>query len=165
MIWNGDTHGHSSQLHKNVEWFGTAIHISSLDWWGQQICSHFGSTNTATTQTGTATICKMSASTAPADVSLITGEDGIFEVFLLVQFQFLIFWAKSWACQARDAHAVFNCAVFGHRLRFVQLRSTRPQARRNRKIHHKFIIRDSEKLRTWTYLWAFLFIYDTLLFN
>ena len=37
----------------------------------------------------------MSALAAPADVSLITGEDGIFEVFLLVQFQFLIFWAKS----------------------------------------------------------------------
>ena len=92
VIWNGDTHDHSSQLRKNVQWFGTAIHISSLDCWGQQICSQFGSTNTATTQTGTATICKMSAPAAPADVSLMTAEDGIFEVFLLVQLQLLIGW-------------------------------------------------------------------------
>ena len=96
VVWNGDTHNRSSQLRqkKNVQWFGTDIHISSLDCWGQQICSQFGSTNTATTQTGTATICKMSAPVAPADVSLMAAEDGIFEVFLLVQLQLLIVWAN-----------------------------------------------------------------------
>ena len=94
VIWNGDTHDHSSKLRKNVQWFGTAIQISSLDCWGQQICREFGSTNTATTQTGTVIICKMSALAAAADVSLMTPEDGNFEVFLLVQLQLLIFWAN-----------------------------------------------------------------------
>ena len=79
---------------KKVQWFGTAIHISSLDCWGQQICSQFGSTNTATTQTGTVIICKMSALAAPADVSLMMPEDEIFEVFLLLQLQLLIVWAN-----------------------------------------------------------------------
>ena len=95
VIWNSDTHDHSSRLRKNVEWFGTAIHISSLDCWAQNICSQYASTNTATTQTGTVIICKMSALAAPADVSLMAPEDGIFEVFLLVQLQLLIFLGKS----------------------------------------------------------------------
>ena len=94
VIWNGNRHDHSSKLRKNVQWFGTAIQISSLDCWGQQICRQFGSTNTATTQTGTVIICKMSALAARADVSLMTPEDGIFEVFLLVQLQLLIVWAN-----------------------------------------------------------------------
>ena len=61
MFWNWHRDNNSSQLRKGVQWFGTAIHISSLDCWDQQICSQFGSTNTATIQTGTARICKMSA--------------------------------------------------------------------------------------------------------
>ena len=52
-----------------VQCFGTAIHISSLHCWDQQICSRFGSTNTATTQTGTLTIYRLAGSESDSRMS------------------------------------------------------------------------------------------------